>query len=369
MKIERVILRQIRMPLVHFFETSFGRTYERHMILVEVQGGGISGWGEVTAGENPFYNEEWTASAWLILHDYAAPRVIGRVLASPEDVYPLTAHIRGHNMARGALETAIWDLAARCDGVPLWKKIGGGARREIPCGVSIGIQDSVEQLLEKIERELADGYQRIKMKIKPGWDVDVVRRVRERFPDIKLMADANSAYTLADTAHLRKLDDFFLMMIEQPLSHDDIIDHAELQRCLQTPVCLDECIRTAHQAEQAIRLRACGIINIKLGRVAGFAEARRVHDAAQAAGIPVWCGGMLEAGIGRAHNVALASLSNFVLPGDVSASKRYWKRDIIRPAVETTPRGTIELRDEPGFGYALDRDFIASITVREEPVG
>jgi len=369
MKIERVILRQIRMPLVHFFETSFGRTYERHMILVEVQGDGISGWGEVTAGENPFYNEEWTASAWLILRDYAAPRIIGRDLASPEDVYPLTAHIRGHNMARGALETAIWDLAARGDGVPLWKKIGGGARREIPCGVSIGIQDSVEQLLEKIERELADGYQRIKMKIKPGWDVDVVRRVRERFPDIKLMADANSAYTLADTAHLRKLDDFFLMMIEQPLSHDDIIDHAELQRCLQTPICLDECIRTAHHAEQAIRLRACGIINVKLGRVAGFAEARRVHDAAQAAGIPVWCGGMLEAGIGRAHNVALASLPNFVLPGDVSASKRYWKRDIIRPTVETTLRGTIELRDEPGFGYALDRDFIASITVREEPVG
>ncbi|HUK18497.1 MAG TPA: o-succinylbenzoate synthase [Bryobacteraceae bacterium] len=369
MKIERVTLRQIRMPLVHFFETSFGRTYERHMVLVEVQGEGISGWGEVTAGENPFYNEEWTSSAWMILRDYAAPRVIGRALAGAEDVYPLTAHIRGHNMARGGLETAVWDLAARLECVPLWKKIGGGARREIPCGVSIGIQDSVEQLLEKIARELADGYQRIKMKIKPGWDVDVVRRVRERFPDIKLMADANSAYTLADAAHLRQLDRFFLMMIEQPLSHDDIIDHAQLQSMLETPICLDECIRTAHQAEQAIRLHACGIINIKLGRVAGFAEARRVHDAAQAAGIPVWCGGMLEAGIGRAHNVALATLPNFVLPGDVSASRRYWKRDIIQPAVETTPRGTIEIRDEPGFGYELDRDFIASITVREESVG
>ena len=366
MKIERVILRQIRMPLVHFFETSFGRTYERHIILVEAQAGGISGWGEVTAGENPFYNEEWTESAWRILRDYAAPRVLGREFDGPEAVYPLTAHIRGHNMAKGALETAAWDLAARMECVPLWKRIGGGARREIPCGVSIGIQNSVEELIETIERELAAGYQRIKMKIKPGWDVDVVVRVRERFPLIKLMADANSAYTLADADHLRKLDDFYLMMIEQPLAHDDIIDHAELQARLQTPICLDESIRSAHHAAQAIRLRACQILNIKLGRVGGFAEARRLHDVAQAAGIPVWCGGMLEAGIGRAHNVALATLPNFVLPGDVSASRRYWQRDIIQPAVETTPQGTIEIRDQPGFGYALDREFISAITVREE---
>jgi O-succinylbenzoate synthase len=272
-------------------------------------------------------------------------------------------------MAKGGLEAAAWDLAARMEGVPLWKKIGGGARREIPCGVSIGIQDSVEELLETIERELAAGYQRIKMKIKPGWDVDVVGRVRERFPLVKLMADANSAYTLADADHLRRLDDFYLMMIEQPLAHDDIIDHAELQARLQTPICLDESIRSAHHAAQAIRLRACQILNIKLGRVGGFGEARRLHDVAQAAGIPVWCGGMLEAGIGRAHNVALATLPNFVLPGDVSASRRYWQRDIVEPAVETTPHGTIEIRDEPGFGYALDREFIAAITVREETAG
>jgi o-succinylbenzoate synthase len=369
-KIERVTLRQIRMPLVHFFETSFGRTHERHMILVEVHSSdGATGWGEVTAGENPFYNEEWTESAWLILRDYAAPRLLGRDLQSAADVYPLTSHIRGHNMARGGLETAVWDLEAKLNNVPLWKQIGGGARREIPCGVSMGIQDSVELLIEKIERELAAGYQRIKMKIKPGRDVDDVRRVRERFPAIKLMVDANSAYTLADTAHLKKLDDFYLMMIEQPLSHDDIIDHAELQSQLQTPICLDECIRTAHHAEQAVKLRACGIINIKLGRVAGFAEAMRVHDVAQAANIPVWCGGMLEAGIGRAHNIALATLPNFVLPGDVSASKRYWKQDIIQPVVETTAHGTIAVRDEPGFGYALDHDFIRGITVREESIG
>jgi o-succinylbenzoate synthase len=369
MKLERVVLRQIQMPLVHFFETSFSRTYKRDIVLVEVQGEGISGWGEVTAGENPFYNEEWTASAWLVLRDYAAPRVVGREIESAADVAPLTRHIRGHRMACGGLETAVWDLEARRNGVPLWRKIGGGARREIPCGVSIGIQDSVEQLFEKIACELEAGYQRIKIKIKPGWDVDVVRRVRERFPAIKLMADANSAYTLADAARLRQLDEFYLMMIEQPLSHDDIIDHAQLQAQLQTPICLDECIRTAHHAGQAIALRACGIINIKLGRVGGFSEAKRVHDVAQAAGIPVWCGGMLEAGIGRAHNIALATLPNFVLPGDVSSSKRYWKRDIIQPAVETTPHGTIAIRDDPGFGYELDHDFIRSITVREETVG
>ena len=357
------------MPLVHFFETSFGRTSERRIILVEVVGDGLSGWGEVTCGEHPFYNEEWTESAWRIVRDYAAPRIAGQTLASAADVAGLTSRIRGHRMARGGLEAAVWDLEARLNGNPLWKQIGGGARKEIPCGVSIGIQDTVPQLLEKIETELADGYQRIKIKIKPGWDVDVVREVRRRFPSIRLMADANSAYTLADTERLKKLDEFYLMMIEQPLAHDDIIDHAQLQAKLATPICLDECIRSAHHAEQAIRMRACGIINIKLGRVGGFSEAKRVHDIAQAANVPVWCGGMLEAGVGRAHNVALATLPNFTLPGDVSASKRYWARDIIAPPVETTPRGTIAVRDEPGFGYQLDLDFLRRITEREEAVG
>jgi len=368
MKVERIILRQICMPLVHFFETSFGRTTDREIILVEVVSEGVSGWGEVTAGEHPFYNEEWTASAWLILRDYVAPCVLNRELPGPEAVAPLSEGIREHRMARGGLEAAVWDLAGRLDGVPLWKKIGGGARREISCGVSIGIQDSVEQLFDLIDRELAAGYQRIKIKIKPGWDVDVVRRVRERFPEIQLMADANSAYTLADADRLRCLDDFHLMMIEQPLSHDDILDHAELQAKLRTPLCLDESIRTAHHAEQAIRLHACGVINIKLGRVGGFREARRVHDVAQAAGIPVWCGGMLESGIGRAHNIALSTLPNFTLPGDVSASRRYWQSDIIHPAVEVTPQGAIAVRDEPGFGYELDLDYIRHLTVREEAI-
>ena len=366
MKIERITLRQLKMPLVHFFETSFSRTYARDIVIVEVESEGLSGWGEITAGENPFYNEEWTQSAWMIARDYVAPRLVGKTLAAATDVDPLTRHIRGHNMARGGVEAAVWDLQARRNNNPLWKEIGGGAREEIPCGVSIGIQDTVEQLLGKIELELNAGYQRIKMKIKPGWDVDVIRQVRERFPNIRLMADANSAYTLADVARLKALDQFYLMMIEQPLSHDDIIDHAQLQPKLDTPICLDECIRSAHHAEQALRLGAGRIINIKLGRVGGFSEAIKLHNVCQTAKIPVWCGGMLEAGIGRAHNIALATLPNFTLPGDVSASKRYWSRDIIAPEVEITPNGTIAKSDEPGFGYAIDHDFMNHVTIRTE---
>jgi O-succinylbenzoate synthase len=366
MKIERIVLRHIRLPLVHFFETSFGRTYERDIILVEAVSGGVSGWGEVTAGEKPFYNEEWTGSIWPLLTDFVAPRVLHHELVSAEDVDARTAHIRGHKMARGGVEAAVWDLQARLANQPLWQAIGGGARREISCGVSIGIQDSVPQLLSKIETELAAGYQRIKMKIKPGWDVDVIRQVREQFPNIKLMADANSAYTLRDTGALKQLDEFYLMMIEQPLAHDEIIDHAVLQAELDTPICLDECIRSAHHAEQAIRLGAGRIINIKLGRVGGFAEAKRVHDICQASNIPVWCGGMLESGIGRAHNIALSTLPNFVLPGDVSASQRYWKRDIIVPPVEVTPAGTIHVTDAPGFGYEIDHDYLNSLVVRTE---
>jgi O-succinylbenzoate synthase len=365
-KVDRIVLRQIRMPLVHFFETSFGRTHERDIVLVEVLVDGVSGWGEVTAGENPFYNEEWTGSVWPLLVDYIAPRILRYDLNSPEEAGPRTEHIRGHHMARGGMETAIWDLQARLNNEPIWKAIGAGARREIPCGVSIGIQNSVDELLKKIETELAAGYQRIKMKIKPGWDIDLVRQVRERFPGIKLMADANSAYSLKDLEHLKRLDEFYLMMIEQPLAHDDIIDHAVLQGSLETPICLDECIRSAHHAEQAIRLKACRIINIKLGRVGGFAEAKRLHNVCEANGVPVWCGGMLESGIGRAHNIALSTLPNFVLPGDVSASKRYWKRDVITSSVDVTSRGTIQLTDAPGLGYEIDKQYVESLVVRRE---
>ena len=364
-RIERIVLREARLPLVHFFETSFGRTTERRIIIVEAIGGGVSGWGEITCGENPFYNEEWTDAAWLIARDYAAPRVLGWEFKSAADVAPRFEHIRGHRMACGGTEAAVWDLEARMKGVSLAKHIGGELS-EIPCGVSIGIQDSVPQLLKKIETEVRAGYQRIKIKIKPGWDVDVVREVRREFPAIRLMADANSAYTLADADRLKQLDEFDLMMIEQPLAHDDIIDHAALQARLTTPICLDECIRTAHHAEQAIAMHACGVINIKLGRVGGFREAKRVHDVARKHGIPVWCGGMLESGIGRAANIALSTLPNFVLPGDVSASKRYWKKDVIQPEVEVTAQGTIRVPEGPGLGYEVDREFLRRVTAREE---
>lgn len=367
MRIDRITLREIRMPLVHPFETSFGRTTERRILLVEVGEDGAMGWGEVTCGERPFYNEEWVDAAWLILREFVAPRILNSDIASAADVAGRSSHIRGHHMARGGLEAAAWDLEARKLGLPLWQHIGG-SRTEIDCGVSIGIQDSVDELLELIEREVRAGYQRIKMKIKPGWDVEVVRQVRTAFRTIQLMADANSAYTLSDAAHLRRLDEFDLMMIEQPLSHDDIIDHARLQARLDTPICLDECIRTARHAEQAIEMKAGRIINIKLGRVGGFSEALLVHNVARAHGIPVWCGGMLEGGIGRAHNIALSTLDNFTLPGDVSASKRYWKRDIIHPPVEVGPEGTITVRDEAGFGYELDHDYIDALSVREETI-
>ena len=352
------------MPLVRPFETSFGRTDERRILLVEIEDAdGAVGWGEVTCGERPYYNEEWVDAAWLVIRDFAAPRVLGTELRSAEDVAELTGAVRGHRMARGGLEAACWELEARKSGTPLWRHIGG-EKTEIACGVSIGIQDSVETLLELIETELNAGYQRIKIKIKPGRDVDVVRAVRKRFPEIALMADANSAYALADVGRLKALDEFNLTMLEQPLGHDELVDHATMQAGMRTPICLDECIRTAHHAEQAIRLGACGVINIKLGRVGGFAEAIRVHNVCRSAGVPVWCGGMLESGIGRAHNIALSTLPNFTLPGDVSASKRYWSRDIVSPRVEVSTCGTIAVPDRPGLGFDLDLDRIEALTER-----
>lgn len=365
---EQLILREIRMPLVHFFETSFSRTYERRILLIELVSGGVSGWGEITCGENPFYNEEWTDSAWPLVKNYCAPRVLRHEFATADEVYGRMSHIRGHFMTRGGVETAFWDLEARQTAQPLYRLIGGGAHMRVPCGVSIGVQDSIPQLLEKIRVELEAGYRRIKIKIKPGWDVAVIKEVRREYPSILLMADANSAYTLADIDRLKRLDDFNLMMIEQPLAHDDFVDHAKLQAQLRTPICLDECIRTPHQAEQAIAMDAGRIINIKLGRVGGFGAAKRVHDIAERAGIPVWCGGMLESGIGRAHNIALSSLANFVLPGDVSASKRYWKRDIVQPEVEVASDGTIAVPEGIGFGYEIDIDYLKTLTVREETI-
>jgi O-succinylbenzoate synthase len=365
MKIEAITLREIHMPLVHFFETSFGRTYTRCMLLVTVHGEGVEGWGECVAGEDPFYSSEWIESAWPTLTRYLIPALLGQNIQSARECPALLAKVRSHRMAKAALENALWDAEAAQKQQPLWKLLGG-TRRQIPCGVSIGIQDSVEQLLEKIQTELAAGYRRIKVKVKPGWDVNVLERIRSRWTDITLSCDANSAYTLDQVEHLRRFDQFHLLMIEQPLWNDDIYYHARLQKQLRTAICLDESIVSARSAAFAAEIGACRIVNIKVGRVGGFSEALSVHDVCQSHSIPVWCGGMLETGIGRAHNIALSTLPNFRLPGDVSASKRYWKEDIIDPEVEVSPEGMISVSDKPGTGYRLKPDLIERLTVRKQ---
>lgn len=367
MRFDRITLREIRMPLVHFFETSFGRTTERRILLVTAEGEGLEGWGECTAGEHPFYNEESIDTAWYVIHGYLAPALLAREVEGGCDVPELLARVRGHRMAKAAVENAVWDADARARKIPLWKLLGG-TRREIACGVSIGIQDSPEMLLEKIATEVAAGYQRIKVKVKPGWDVEILRRIRERWPQITLSCDANSAYTLADTEHLRQFDEFNLLMIEQPLWSDDISAHAKLQRELKTSICLDESILHARDASAAIEAGACRIVNIKLGRIGGFTEALRTELVCRQRSVPNWCGGMLESGIGRAHNIAMSTLENFRLPGDVSASKRYWKEDIIEPEVTVSPRGTISVSDTRGTGYEIKTDLIEKLTVRKEVI-
>jgi len=366
--ISSIELREIRLPLIQFFETSFGRTTERRSILARVlDSDGAEGWGECTCGEGPFYSDEWTETAWATLKEFLAPMLVNQVVASAADVSDLMNRVRGHRMAKAAIETACWDLEAKRAGVPLWKHLGG-VRTEIPCGVSIGIQDSPEQLIEKIEKELAAGYQRIKIKIKPGWDLDIVRRVRERFPDILLMGDANSAYSLSDRPLFKALDEYKLMMLEQPLAYDDMFDHAELQKQIQTPICLDESIKTPADAEHAIALHACRIINVKLGRVGGHTLAKLVEEIAREKGTPVWCGGMLESGIGRAHNIAMATLAGFTLPGDISASSRYWEEDIIDPPVTVSSRGTIMAPEKPGIGFDIKLERIEQLTTRKETI-
>jgi O-succinylbenzoate synthase len=361
-------LREIHMKLVSPFETSFGKTDLRRIMLVEVDADGVSGWGESTAGEGPFYCYETVETAWHILRDFIWPLVRDNEIGAASEVFDMLAPIRGHNMAKAALEIAVWDAEAKQKNVPLAKLLGG-TRTEIPCGVSIGLQPTMKDLTAKVDKEMAAGYQRIKIKIKPGADVAPVRALRERFPRIRLMVDANSAYTLNDIPMLKELEAFFLMMIEQPLGWDDIFAHAQLQRQLETPICLDESIHDAEQARAAIEMGACRIINIKLGRVGGHTGARRMHDVCAQKGIPVWCGGMLESGIGRAHNIALSSLENFSLPGDVSASRRYWQEDIIEPEVELSRRGTITIPDGPGIGYTPRLDRIEALTQRREVLG
>jgi O-succinylbenzoate synthase len=365
MRVSEFTLREVRMKLVVPFETSVERTEIRRIVLVEAEVDGVSGWGECVAGETPAYSPETTDTAWYVLRDHLWPLLKGKEFGSAAEIWDLLGHVRGNNMAKGALEAAIWDAEARQKGLPLWKLIGG-TRDEIASGVSIGIKASLEELVATVKKELAAGYQRIKIKIKPGVDLEPVKRLRQEFPRIKLMVDANSAYRIEDWPLLKQLEGFYLMMIEQPLGWDDLYGHIELQKKLETPICLDECIHTEEQARAAITLGACKIINIKLGRVGGFTVARRIHDLCQANGIPVWCGGMLEAGIGRAHNIALSTLPNFTLPGDVTASKRYWEEDIIEPEVVVSPQGTIRVPMGPGIGYEPRRDLIEKLTVRME---
>jgi len=362
--IRSVELTEINLPLVHFFETSFGRTYERRIILVRVEDAdGAEGWGEITCGESPGYSDEWTDSAWVTVEKILAPMVVGKEVESAADIFELMKKARGHRMAKSGIETACWDLEAKKLGVPLWRHLGG-VNREIECGVSIGIQDSVEQLIEKIQVEVGAGYHRIKIKIAPHWDYDVIKQVRKVFPDIRLMGDANSAYTLADVDKLRSLDEFDLMMLEQPLPHDDIIDHAELQRQIKTPICLDEPIKSPDDARKAIALRSGKIINLKNGRVGGHAQSKMIEEICRLAGMPVWCGGMLESGIGRAHNIAISTLAGYTMPGDVSASKRYWHEDVIEPEVVVSPHGTITAPDGPGIGFEVRRERIEKLAVR-----
>lgn len=368
LQLDRIELREIELPLRSPFETSFGRTTRRRIMLVRVfDKSGAYGYGECTAPEDPFYNHETIDTAWIIVTNYAGPLLAEARVSRADEVDPSLARIRGNKMAKGSIETAIWDLEARLAGKPLWQYIGG-SREEVACGVSIGLQADAGALIDKVAREVQAGYQRIKIKIKPGQDISLVEAVRSRFPDIRLTVDANSAYSLADIGLLKHLDEYKLMMIEQPLAAGDLVDHAILQREINTPICLDESILTVADARHAYQLGSCRIVNIKLGRVGGHLEAKSIQGVCAENDIPVWCGGMLESGIGRAHNIAMSTLAGFTLPGDVSASARYWDEDIIEPPVTVSVRGTITVPGGPGIGYEINEKRVESLVKRREDV-
>ncbi|MDI3269918.1 MAG: o-succinylbenzoate synthase [Bacillota bacterium] len=365
MKLEACRLHVLRMPLKSPFKTSFGVERDRRFILVEALTDEGPGYAEVVAMEDPLYNEEWVKGSLLILQDYLIPALKGMEFSHPDEIYPQLDFIRRHYMAKSGLESALWEAWSRSQGLPLWKALGG-EKKPIPVGVSVGIQPSPEALVEVVSRYVEEGYRRIKLKIEPGHDLEFVAAVRKALPQVPLMVDANSAYCLADVEHLKKLDEFDLMMIEQPLSYDDIIWHARLQKELKTPICLDESIHSAEDAEKAFSLDACRIINIKVGRVGGLSRAKALQQVSLDAGIPVWCGGMLESGVGRAHNMAITSLPGFTLPGDTSGSDRYWAEDIVSPEIRLQPGGTLELSDRPGMGYQILWDRVEKF--REELV-
>ncbi|MGP4073248.1 o-succinylbenzoate synthase [Piscibacillus sp. B03] len=365
--IQSIKLRKLEMALVAPFTTSFGTFHDKQFYIIETKDeDGNIGYGESVAFSSPWYNEETVKTNEHIIKDFLIPALKQTTLNHPEDVHPLFEKFRRNHMAKAAIEGAIWDLYAKQENIPLATAIGGTASK-IDVGVSIGIKNTTDELIDTVRRSVEQGYKRIKIKIKPGWDVDVLTKVRDEFPDIDMMADANSAYTLDHIDTLKQLDDLNLMMIEQPLAHDDIIDHATLQKAIQTPVCLDESIHSLEDTRKAIELGSCQIINIKIGRVGGLTEAKRIHDYCQAHNIDVWCGGMLEAGVGRAHNIALTTLSGFTLPGDTAASSLYWKQDIINPEV-TVQDGTITVPNGPGIGFEIDQDALEQFTVEQETI-
>jgi len=364
-EIRKVRIRLVEMKLKVPFETSFGRTHVRKAIIVELEGESEVGYGECPAGEDPFYSYETWATAWHIMEDFIVPRVLGREFHTPEELLQALKRIRGHNMAKTGFEEALWDLLGKLEGKSVAKLLGG-VKSKIESGVSIGIKKDIETLLRTIGDYLDKGYRRIKIKIKPGWDVEVVRRIRSEFPKIPLMVDANGAYTLDDMPVFKELDRFGLMMIEQPLSYDDLVDHAELQSKVRTPICLDESISSVSDLKAGLKLGSLRILNIKPARVGGLSVARVMHDICAEKGIPVWCGGMLETGIGRAHNVALASLPNFKLPNDISASDRYYEQDIVEPPFTLNPDGTIDVPKGPGIGVEVLHEVLERYTKKDK---
>ena len=358
MRLHAVELRRIRISLVAPFETSFGVQTERDILLLKAKTDAGEGWGECVAGEDPNYSPEYVDGAQHVLIHHLLPRLLDQDI-SAADVAPLLSPVHGHHMAKAAIEMAVLDAELRARGES-FGQFFGAVRREVDCGVSVGIHPSIHELVSVVGGYLEQGYRRIKLKIKPGWDVEPVRAVRERFGDVLLQVDANTAYKLADAEQLAKLDPFDLLLIEQPLPEEQMLAHAKLARVVKTPICLDESITSAQAAADAIELGACRIINIKPGRVGGYLEARKIHDLCAERGVPVWMGGMLETGIGRAGNVAMAAMPNFTLPGDTSASDRYYRRDITEPFV--LQDGRLKVPTGPGLGVTVDREFLDSIT-------
>ncbi|MSR22340.1 MAG: o-succinylbenzoate synthase [Gemmatimonadetes bacterium] len=366
--IRGVELSEIQLPMREEFRSGAGVRKERRVLLVRVVGeDGEEGWGECVAGEDPSYTYETTDTAWEMLSRFVLPGLPGREILAPDEILGPVRWVRGHPMAKATVEMAMWDLQAKELGVPLWELLGGSGKA-VPVGVSLGLEPDDDALLRRVEEYLSRGYTRIKLKIAPGRDVAMMRAVCDRFPDAPLSVDANGGYSLEDEARLRELDDLGLLMVEQPLGHEDLRDHAQLQSRLRTPICLDESIRSPGDARLALELEACRVVNIKPGRVGGHGPAREIHDLCRAAGIPVWCGGMLETGIGRAHNIALATLPGFALPGDVSESRRYWDRDIVHPEFEMEG-GRMGPPAGAGIGVEPDRLRIANLTVRSVAFG